>query len=152
MSGNRPKGKKPPAPKAKLTSNIQPGVLSKSGNSNRWKKTGQHIYRYHPPRTDYPLLQSAQPAVQLATVPKSVDLRILCPPIRAQGKEEACSGFATAAFREASYVAKTGVLLPDYLSPAYLYGWTRINDGIFPTDSAATPPRDFPLFHQPAIS
>src|SRR5258707_9690816 len=49
MSGNRPKRKKPPAPKAKLTSNIQPGVSSKSGNSNHWK-TGQHIYRYHPPQ------------------------------------------------------------------------------------------------------
>jgi hypothetical protein len=131
MSGNRPKRKKPPAPKAKLTSNIQPDVSSKSGNSNHWK-TGQHIYRYHPPRADYPLLQSAQPAVQVANVPKSVDLRNLCPPIRAQGKEEACSGFATAAFRETSYVAKTGVLLSDYLSPAYLYGWTRINDRTFP--------------------
>jgi hypothetical protein len=137
MSGNRPKRKKPPAPKAKLTSNIQPGVSSKSGNSNHWK-TGQHIYRYHPPRVDYPPLQSAQPAVQLANVPKSVDLRKLCPPIRAQGKEEACSGFATAAFRETSYVAKTGVLLPDYLSPAYLYGWTRINDRTFPKDSGAS--------------
>jgi hypothetical protein len=151
MSGNRPKGKKPPAPKAKLTSNIQPGVLSISGNSNHWKKTGQHIYRYHPPRADYPLLQSAQPAVQQATVPKSVDLRNLCPPIRAQGKEEACSGFATAAFREASYVAKTGVLLPDYLSPAYLYGWTRINDGTFPNDSGASLAGEFTVLQQRGV-
>jgi hypothetical protein len=145
MSGNRPKGKKPPAPKAKLTSNIQPGVSSKSGNSNHWTKTGQHVYRYHP------LLRSAQPAVQLATVPKSVDLRNLCPPMRAQGKEEACSGFATAAFREASYVAKTGVLLPDYLSPAYLYGWTRINDGTFPNDSGASLAGEFTVLQQRGV-
>jgi hypothetical protein len=73
MSGNRPKGKQPAAPKPKLASSLQPSASSKSGNSNHWKKTGQHIYRYHPPRADHPLLQSAQPAVQLATVPKSVD-------------------------------------------------------------------------------
>src|SRR5260370_17038155 len=120
MSGNRPKGKKPPAPKAKLTSNIQPGVLSKSGNSNRWKKTGQHIYRYHPPRTDYPLLQSAQPAVQRATVPKSVDLRILCPPIPPQGKKQACRGFATPAFLQASYARTTPTPLPTYLPHPHL--------------------------------
>jgi hypothetical protein len=76
------------------------------------------------------MLQLAQQAVQLASVPKSVDLRQLCPPIRDQGKEESCSGFATAAFRETSYVAKTNVLLPYYLSPAYLYAWTRIDDGV----------------------
>jgi hypothetical protein len=29
------------------------------------------------------------------------------------------TSFATAAFRETGYVAKTGVLLPYYLSPAY---------------------------------
>src|SRR5260370_35884960 len=100
MSGNRPKGKKPPAPKAKLTSNIQPGVLSKSGNSNHWKKTGQHIYRYHPPRTEYPLLMSVQPAVQLPTLLKSLHLRIICTPIGAQVKEEWVSELATARLRE----------------------------------------------------
>src|SRR5258707_6133803 len=150
MSGNRPKRKKPPAPKAKLTSNIQPGVSSKSRNSNHWK-TGQPIYRLHPPRADLPLLKSAQPAVQVANVPKSVDLRNLCPPIRAQGKEEGCSGFATAAFREASYVAKTGVLLPDYLSPAYLYGWTRINDGTFPKESGASLAGEFIVLQQRGV-
>ena len=97
------------------------------------------------------MLQSAKQAVQLASIPKSVDLRKLCAPIRDQGKEESCSGFATAAFRETSYVAKTGVLLSYYLSPAYLYGWTRINDGTFPKDAGASLASEFAVLQQRGV-
>jgi C1A family cysteine protease len=75
----------------------------------------------------------------------------LCTPIRDQGNEESCSGFATAAFRETSYVAKTGVLLPYYLSPAYLYGWTRIDDGTFPKDSGASLASEFAVLQQRGV-
>ena len=103
----------------------------------------KHTYRYHPPRADHPLLRSAPKSLKLAEVPESVDLRNRCLMIRDQGQEGACSGFATAAFREASYAVKTGSLLSFYLSPAYLYGWTRIDDGTFPKDSGASLASEF---------
>jgi hypothetical protein len=130
MSGKRSNRKKPKMAVRKA-SGAMSSKSSKPAASPHWQQTGQHIYRYHPPRADHPMLQLAQQAIQLASVPQSVDLRQLCTPIRDQGKEESCSGFATAAFRETSYVAKTGVLLPYYLSPAYLYGWTRISMELF---------------------
>jgi C1A family cysteine protease len=150
MSGTRSKSKKP-TPAAKTPSRAAPGASSTPAARTHWKETGQHIYRYHPPRADHPLLQSARQADQFAAVPKSVDLRQLCTPIRDQGKEESCSGFATAAFRETSYVAKTGVLLPYYLSPAYLYAWTRMNDGTFPTDSGASLAGEFAVLQQRGV-
>src|ERR1700744_4350477 len=133
MSGKRSKRKKPKTAIRK-PSGTMPSKSSNPAASSHWQQTGQHIYRYHPPRADHPMLQLAQQAVLLASVPQSVDLRQLCTPIRDQGKEESCSGFATAAFRETSYVAKTGVLLPYYLSPAYLYCWVRIQDCMFSKD------------------
>jgi hypothetical protein len=151
MSGNRSPRKKPAALKAGKSSDQPPGAPAKARALPRWKQTGQHIYRYHPPRADHPMLNSPQQTLQLSAVPKSIDLRKLCAPIRAQGKEEACSGFATAAFRETSYVAKTGVLLPYYLSPAYLYGWTRINDGTFPNDSGASLAGEFGVLQQRGV-
>jgi hypothetical protein len=151
MSGNRSPRKKPVAPRAGASSDLPRSAPAKAGALPRWKQTGQHIYRYHPPRADHPMLKSPQQALQLAAVPKSIDLRKLCSPVRAQGKEEACSGFATAAFRETSYVAKTGVLLPYNLSPAYLYGWTRINDGTFPNDSGASLASEFSDLQQRGV-
>jgi C1A family cysteine protease len=108
-----------------------------------WKRRGKHTYRYHPPRADHPLLKSAPTATKLAEVPTLVDLRNRCGTIRNQGSEGACSGFAAAAFRETSYAAKTGALLSFYLAPAYLYGWTRIDDGTFPQDSGASLASEF---------
>jgi C1A family cysteine protease len=150
MSGNRSKRKKPKTAARKL-SGTAPSKSSKPTASAHWQQTGGHIYRYHPPRADHPLLQSARQAVEVASLPKSVDLRQLCTPIRAQGKEESCTGFAAAAFRETSYVAKTGVLLPYYLAPAYLYGWTRINDGTFPKDSGASLAGEFAVLQQRGV-
>jgi Papain family cysteine protease len=146
MSGDRTKRKGPNTPAGTI-----PSKSSNPAAAPRWQQTGLHIYRYHPPRADHPMLQLAQQAVQLVSVPESVDLRQLCTPIRDQGKEESCSGFATAAFRETSYVAKTGVLLPYYLSPAYLYGWTRINDGTFPKDSGASLASEFAVLQQRGV-
>jgi hypothetical protein len=102
------------------------------------KRKSKHHYHYHPPRADHPLLKSAPVSRKLGLVPPAVDLRPLCLPIRAQGAEQACSGFATAAFREASHAAAAGSPLSGYLSPAYLYARTRMNDHTFPADSGAS--------------
>src|SRR5208283_5114841 len=107
---------------------------------SRLKQKGKHTYRYHPPRADHPLIKSAPKALKLtlAAVPPAMDLRNLCLPIRDQGQEGACSGFSTAAFRETSHALATGRPLTGYLSPAYLYAFTRMYDGTFPTDSGAS--------------
>jgi C1A family cysteine protease len=107
------------------------------------KKTRKHTYRYHPPRADHPLLKSAPRSVKLAELPVSVDLRNRCLAIRDQGQEGACSGFASAAFREASHAVGAGNPLSFYLSPAYLYGRSRIFDGTFPRDSGASVADEF---------
>lgn len=102
------------------------------------KRRAKHTYRYHPPRADHPLLKLAPKALKMAVVPPAMDLRSYCLPIRDQGQEGACSGFSTAAFREASHAVATGSNLTDYLSPAYLYARTRIYDHTFPADSGAS--------------
>ncbi len=107
---------------------------------------GKRAYRYHPPRADHPLLRSAPLAAKAAdpgALPDHVDLRSFCLPIRDQGQEGACSGFATAAFREAGHAAAAGRLLPDYLAPAYLYAHTRLAEGTFPSDSGASLAEEF---------
>jgi hypothetical protein len=105
------------------------------------KRKHRHTYRYHPPRADHPLFKSTRrfKAFEGApATPPAADLRDLCMDIRDQGQEGACSGFATAAFREVSHRARTGTALPEHLSPAYLYARTRIEDGTFPNDSGAS--------------
>lgn len=112
-------------------------ALARSGVRHKVK----HTYKYHPPRADHPLLKLAKKAPTPAKTVKlapMVDLRKYCLPIRDQGQEGACSGFSTAAFREASHAVAAGALLTDYLSPAYLYARTRIEDGTFPQDSGAS--------------
>lgn len=94
-------------------------------------------YTYRPPSADHPLLHRAEKATTVVNLPAGIDLRHLCLPVRDQGVEGACSGFCTAAFCEALY-ASTGRPLPDYLSPAYVYAKTRIQDGTFPQDSGAS--------------
>ena len=131
---------RPPAISPPTSQPVAPSVLAAPRS---WKRRGKHTYRYHPPRADHPMLKLAPHATKLAQVPTSVDLRNLCRAIRDQGSEGACSGFATAAFRETSHAAKTGSLLSFYLAPAYLYGWTRIDDGTFPQDSGASLASEF---------
>ena len=123
----------------RMPANPAPSALA-SLTLPRVRRKVKHTYRYHPPRADHPLLKLAPRAVGMvgATLPPSADLRNFCLAIRDQGEEGACSGFATAAFREASHAVAIGNLLAQYLSPAYLYGRTRIEDGTFPADSGAS--------------
>ena len=116
-----------------------------------WKKRGKHTYRYHPPRADHPMFKSADRALRMASVPPAMDLRNLCRPVRDQGHEGACSGFATAAFRETCYAANTGSALKYDLAPAYLYGWTRIDDGTFPNDSGASLASEFSVLQNRGV-
>ena len=92
-------------------------------------------YKYRPPPANHPLVQSAQRAGIMANLPSQVDLRYLCLPVRDQGPEGACSGFSTSACCEARQALLDKTLLPDYLSPAYVYARTRMQDGTFPQDS-----------------
>lgn len=90
-------------------------------------------YHYRPPPANHPLLLSAPKAYYIrGTIPETVDLRSLCLPIRDQGDEGACSGFATAAFNEVRLLAV------NYHSPAYLYARTRMVEGTFPQDAGAS--------------
>jgi phospholipase C len=95
-------------------------------------------YKYRPPSANHPLLRNAQKAAIIANLPPRVDLRYLCLPVRDQGPEGACSGFSTAACCETQQAALNKSLLPDYLSPAYVYARTRMQDGTFPQDSGAS--------------
>jgi hypothetical protein len=99
-----------------------------------------HRYHYRPPRADHPLLASAPFAHAAApeVLPPSVDLRRLCLPVRDQGQEGACSGFSASAWREVSHAAAAGSPLPGWLSPAYLYARTRIEEGTFPQDAGGS--------------
>lgn len=72
------------------------------------------------------------------SLPPAVDLRPKCLPPRNQGLEGSCSGFATAALREALHCLASGEFLPEPLSPAYLYARTRMVEGTFPSDVGAT--------------
>ncbi len=110
------------------------------------ERKSARTYRYHPPRADHPLLRTAPIALKVVDptiLPPIMDLRSLCLPIRDQGQEGACSGFSTAAFREACHALASGSLLPDFLSPAYLYARTRMEDGTFPSDSGASIAEEF---------
>ena len=97
-------------------------------------------FHYRPPPANHPLLLSAprsHAVLTRAPLPAVVDHRAAMLPIRNQGNEGACSGFSTAANREAA-LALAGIQLPDYLSPAYLYARTRMAEGSFPQDAGAT--------------
>lgn len=98
-------------------------------------------YHYRPPPANHGLL-TASPHLALAavpgTLPDAVDLRPKCLPPRDQGAEGCCSGFATAALREALHCIAAGSFLLEPLSPAYLYGRTRMAEGTFPQDAGAT--------------
>lgn len=109
-------------------------------------KLGQK-YTYRPPEAGHPLLLGA-PLHRLhdgSPLPASVDLRAMALPVRDQGREGACSGFATAAFKEIGCGFWGGGKEPlgGYLSPAYLYGRTRMAEGTFPADSGATVADEF---------
>jgi C1A family cysteine protease len=99
-------------------------------------------YSYRPPPANHPFLATAPRLLTDAVppaLPSSIDLRGIMLPVRDQGQEGCCSGFSSAAFREALYRQQNGVFAPcGYLSPAYLYGRTRMAEGTFPADAGAT--------------
>jgi C1A family cysteine protease len=108
-----------------------------------------HRYLYRPPAKNHPymLSRSGGERIAPASIPDVVDLRPFLLPPRDQGQEGCCSGFATAALREALHnlAASSGsaalappASLGPYLSPAYLYARTRMVEGTFPEDSGAT--------------
>ena len=108
----------------------------------------RHRYLYRPPPKNHPLLlaRSGYFPPTLTAIPDTIDLRPFLLSPRDQGAEGCCSGFATAALREALHnlapssgapLASPGTL-GSYLSPAYLYARTRMVEGTFPQDSGAT--------------
>ena len=112
-------------------------------------------YHYRPPAANHPLLLRAPlsaKAADPAALPAAVDLRNMCLPVRDQGQEGACSGFATAAFRELSHAAAAGAVLPGWLSPAYLYAKSRMNNGSFPADSGASVADEFDVLQNLGVS
>lgn len=98
-------------------------------------------YTYRPPPTNHPLFLThggIGTMSSVAVLPSSADLRAKFLAPRDQGAEGCCSGFGTAALREALHCIAAGAFLPDYLSPAYLYARTRMIEGTFPADAGAT--------------
>jgi hypothetical protein len=104
-------------------------------------------YKYRPPPRDHHLLAARQPLSfsDGTTLPPVVDLRPMCTPVRDQGQEGSCSGFSTAAFKELNCAVWSGSSGPigGYLSPAYLYGRTRMAEGTFPQDSGCSVADEF---------
>ena len=90
-----------------------------------------------------PALMVGEPPIEGA-----IDLRPHLLPVRDQGQEGCCSGFATAALQECLTNVALAPLTPMntqdaatqdalWLSPAYLYARTRIAEGTFPRDAGA---------------
>lgn len=73
----------------------------------------------------------------------TTDLRPLLLPIRDQGREGACSGFAASAVFAALWRVKHGSALPEWPSPAYLYAKSRMRWGTFPADTGASLYQEF---------
>lgn len=97
----------------------------------------KHRYLKQLAPADHPLRLSAlRLSAPAGELPPSVDLRQFCKPVRDQGQEGACSGFAEGAFVE-TMLGAVGRPVQDYLSPAYIYAKARMAEGTFPQDSGA---------------
>lgn len=95
-------------------------------------------YGYRPSPATHPVaLRAFRPPLKIGATPEAVDLSAWFPGIRDQGQEGACTGFATAAFREVLHGSSAQQKLDHRLSPAYLYARTRMAEGSFPSDSGA---------------
>jgi|GEM_PF-2715542 hypothetical protein len=122
--------------------------------------TSEHTYKLRPSPLNHPLVKASMdrwakglpspvPASMGVAPPAGADLSPFFAGIRNQGGEGACTGFATAQFREVQMAAlewKEGMVpvpLPLRLSPAYLYARTRMGEGTFPADSGATMADEF---------
>jgi hypothetical protein len=112
-------------------------------------------YSYRPPPADHAFSSDASSMVGVSQtlLPVGADLRPLCLPVRvvAQGQEDSCSGFATAAFREVCHRVAAGTPLPSYLSPAYAYARARIIENTFPGDNGATIASEFAVLQNYGI-
>lgn len=99
-------------------------------------------YHYRPAHAGNPLKLASKVADgdTIGEVKPAVDLTPLCTPVRNQGQEGACSGFATAALKEVDCAVWGGGTTPlgEYLSPAYLYARTRRLEGTWPADSGCS--------------
>jgi hypothetical protein len=132
----------PPPPPPPPPPATQPYFISgvhRNERGHHVSRTNRH-YTYRPPTAQHPIFAgmqrfSAQPST---LVPPLVDLRGVMMAVRNQSSEGACTGFAATALREALHAVATGARLPDYLSPAYLYGRTRMYENTFPRDSGAS--------------
>lgn len=81
-------------------------------------------------------------SARFGAVPKSIDLRSLCSPVRDQGQQGSCTGFAISALRE-FLENKTGKPSPmQTVSPAYIYYHERKLEGSVGDCDAGAYPRD----------
>ena len=68
------------------------------------------------------LIFESQPRFLVGAIPPSVDLRNLCSPVRDQGQQGSCTGFAIVVGLREFLELKTGTPKPFVgLSPAFLY-------------------------------
>lgn len=100
----------------------------------------KHRYLYRPPPKNHPaFLRACRMGAGAPPAADVADLRPFMMPVRDQGQEGCCSGFSTAALREAlRSIALQTLAQTAFLSPAYLYARTRMVEGTFPDDAGAT--------------
>lgn len=91
----------------------------------------------HPLRRRSILLKGTSHPLPAAT-PDTAWLSGWFPGIRDQGEEGSCTGHGGSGFREVLHGMATKHLVPERLSPAYLYGKTRQAEHSFPGDAGAT--------------
>jgi hypothetical protein len=100
------------------------------------------LYSYRPPPQNFPFRVAAPTIAGAigAALPNAIDLRNLCRPswTLGQGQTLACTGFASAAFREVTHAAATGTVLSSYLSPMYIYAYALMYQGQFGSTSAGS--------------
>src|SRR6266571_127605 len=89
------------------------------------------------------LIFEAQPQHFVGAIPSSVDLRNLCSPVRDQGAQGSCTGFALAAGLREFLEKKAGTPTPTVeLSPAFVYYEERSREGSIQNCDAGAMIRD----------
>ena len=101
-------------------------------------------YGWHPP---IPRLSSLPKfgdsgEIVVTVIPDVIDLRPQCSPIKDQGSQGSCTGFASSSAVESQMIKQGLIINPpnpsDIRSPAYIYAITRTNEGSFPADAGAS--------------
>lgn len=105
---------------------------------------GKHGYGWHKPinaLSKFPVF-GASGEIVVTVIPEVIDLRPLCPPIRDQASQGACTGFSSASAVTFQRMAQKELTNPpnpnDVASPEYIYTCTRISEGSFPADAGAS--------------